>query len=322
MNSRTTRTGQWDISGAAVLFLCLVVGIVGCSRQKPAVTSEVATQTTFATPDKAGQALQVAASTDDENALSQILGPRAQALLNSGDPAEDKAALKSFVTKYDRMHHWVAMSNGRSVLYIGSDNYPFPIPLIQNASSSWHFDTKAGEEEVLARRIGRNELLAIDACRSIASAEVLYFQTPHDANPAQLYTQNIISTPGTHDGLYWSVKEGQPVSPLGQVKGFAKDLPSSLPAAGSLTLDGYTFRILTAQGLDAKSGSENYLVDGKLKNGFAIIATPVKYQNSGIMTFMLSREGVVYQKDLGDKTASLAAAMKEYNPAHGWAVAE
>jgi hypothetical protein len=321
MNSRTTRTGQWDIPTLVVLLLCLVVGIVGCSRQKPAVTSDVATQTTFATPDKAGQALEVASATDDENALSQILGSRSQAILSSGDPAEDKAALKSFVTKYDRMHRWVAMSNGRSVLYVGSDNYPFPIPLIQSASSSWSFDTKAGEEEVLARRIGRNELLAIDACRSIASAEVLYFHTPHDAS-AQQYTQNIISAPGTHDGLYWDVKEGQPASPLEQVKGFAKDHPSSLSAASSPVFDGYTFRILTAQGLDAKGGNENYLVNGKLKNGFAIIATPVKYQDSGIMTFMLSREGVVYQKDLGEKTASIVAAIKEYNPAHGWEVAE
>jgi Protein of unknown function (DUF2950) len=328
MNLHATRTGRWDICTLAMLLLCLAAGIVGCSKQKPAVTSKSAvtsegvTQVTFATPDKAGQALQVASATEDENALLRILGSRSQAILSSGDPAEDQSALKSFVTKYNRMHRWVAMSNGSRVLYIGSDNYPFPIPLTQNASQNWYFDTKAGEEEVLARRIGRNELLAIDACRSIANAEEVYFQSPHDASPAQQYTQNIISHPGTQDGLYWEVGKDAPASPLGNVKEFVNE-PLSPPSANNPPIfDGYTFRILTAQGQDAKGGSKNYLVDGKLKNGFAIIAAPTKYQDSGIMTFILSRAGVVYQKDLGEKTVSSAASIQSYNPAHGWDVAD
>jgi hypothetical protein len=322
MNVCATKPRAWDVWTFAILLLCLIAGIAGCSKQQPAAAPEVPTAATFTSPDKAGQALEEASRIDDEAALAHYLGPQSQKLLSSGDPAEDQAARRSFVKKYERMHRWVTMSDGSNVLYIGSDNYPFPIPLMPNASSSWYFDTAAGSEEILSRRIGRNELLAIDACRAIANAEDLYFLSPHDANGAQQYTQNILSSPGTQDGLYWEVGKEEPASPLGRVREFIKEPLTLSSAAASPVFDGYTFRILTAQGQDAKGGSRNYMADGRLKNGFAIIASPVRYQDSGIMTFMLNRDGVVYQKDLGSKTAEAVASIKNYNPAHGWEPAE
>jgi Protein of unknown function (DUF2950) len=295
-------------------FLFAAFCVLGCSKPKTEA-AEIASQTTFASPAEAGQTLRTASRTQDNDALARVLGPNSKAILNSGDPDEDKAALQSFVAKYDRMNRWVAMTDGSQVLYIGSDNYPFPIPLVQDPSSKWHFDTAAGEEEILARRIGRNELLAIDASTSIANAEELYRRRFHE------YTQTILSVPGKEDGLHWGAPEDQTPSPLGRLGNFAT-IAASSAVDGAPVFDGYSFRILAGQGDKAKGGEKSYMVDGKMTAGFAVIATPVKYQDSGIMTFIVSRDGVVYQKDLGVKTADVAASITDYNPADGWTPAE
>jgi Protein of unknown function (DUF2950) len=232
--------------------------------------------------------------------------------VDSGDPAEDKAALQSFVAKFDRMNRWVTMTDDSRVLYIGSDNYVFPIPLGQNSSSRWYFDTAAGKREIVARRIGRNELLAIDAASSIGNAEELYFQR------SRVYTPTIISEPGRKNGLYWSVPNGKTPSPLGRLSDFANNAVSS----GTPEFDGYPFRISTAQGDEAKGGAKNYMMGGKMTGGFAAIAAPVGYRDSGVMTFIVSREGVVYQKDLGVDTADAGASITSYNPTEGWTPAE
>ncbi len=303
----------------AALAVVAALSISGCSAKKSPEAAGTPAPTVFATPEAAGQALQTAARAKDQSGFSKILGPGSEAMVRSGDTADEQAALESFVAKYDRMSRWVAMTDGSQVLYIGADNYPFPIPLAKDASSKWYFNTKAGEAEILARQIGRNELLAIDAVSAIANAEELYYQQPHDNNPAHQYTPLIVSSFGKHDGLYWDVPEGQGFSPLGKLNDFAK--ATSITPAGT-TFDGYSFRILSAQGDQAPGGAKSYAINGKMTGGFAVIASPVKYLDSGIMTFILSREGTIYQKDLGPNTPSAAASIKDYNPTAEWIPAE
>jgi len=214
------------------------------------------------------------------------------------------------------------MTDGTQVLYIGADNYPFPIPLEKYSDSGWYFDTSAGADEILARRIGRNELLAIDACSAIANAQDVYFRGAHDGDSAHEYAPRNISTPGKQDGLYWAVSGIQPASPLASLEKIAKDVVSSPKPGVAPVIDGYEFRILTSQGDDASGGSMSYMVDGKLTRGFAVIAFPVKYGDSGVMTFLVSDEGVVYQKDLGDNTAKVAPSITSYDTGDGWTRAD
>jgi hypothetical protein len=293
------------------------LGSVGIHSAK-AASSPTTDQVTFSGPAEAGTALRNAAQKGDESALNSILGPESKAIMSSGDLKEDAAALQEFVSKYDEMNRWVLMTDGTEILKIGADNYPFPIPLRQNSSSKWFFDARGGADEILARRIGRNELLAIDAICAIAYAEDIYARRSHDGNPAGLYTTKIFSTPGKQDGLYWEVPEDKELSPLGRVNEFAADALAN----GAPVIDGYTFRILTARGQAAQGGAKSYIIDGKLSGGFAIIASPVKYGESGIMTFIINQEGDVYQQDLGDETSKVAASIREYNPTADWEVVE
>ena len=299
------------------LSLIVIAGMsfTGCSR-KAQVTSDISEQTTFATPAEAGEALQTASRAHDDGVLSKILGEGSAAILSSGDPAEDKASIDAFTKKYDRMNRWVALTDGSEILYVGVDNYPFPIPLAKNASGKWYFDTAAGEDELLARRIGQNELLAIDASVAIAKAQELHVKSSHNGFTAGRYAQQIVTTPRTRDGLYWDASKGGVPSPLEKLSGFAPNATSTQPQV----FHGYTFRILTSPGTGARG--KNDVTDGRITEDFAIIASPVKYADSGIMTFILNRDGVVYQKDLGEKTAEVAASIKEYNPADGWTPAE
>ncbi len=317
MNPQTKVAGSRNRRYWLVMVL-LTFGIVGIYAR--AASARTTDQATFGGPAEAGTALRNAAQKGDESALSSILGPEAKVIMSSGDLKEDAAALQEFVSKYDQMNRWVLMTDGTEILKIGADNYPFPIPLRQNSSSKWYFDTHGGADEILARRIGRNELLAIDAICAIAYAEDIYAQASHDGNPAGLYTTKILSTPGKQDGLYWKVPEDKELSPLGRVNEFAADaLPTPNEAP---VIDGYTFRILTERGYAAQGGAKSYIINGKLIGGFAVIASPVKYGESGIMTFIISQEGDVYQQDLGEQTSKIAASIREYNPTAPWEVVE
>jgi hypothetical protein len=299
-----------------VLLLAILLAILSFPAQGAAETTDFDWQERFATPEEAGQALLAANQANDQEALVQILGPESQAILSSGDPAQDQASRQSFVVKYRQMNRWVTMIDGTQVLYIGADNYPFPIPLEKYSDSGWYFDTSAGADEILARRIGRNELLAIDACSAIASAQEFYF------NDAHQYAQRIISTPGTMDGLYWPSSGANASSPLSSMEVFAQEaLTSATPDAAPI-IDGYEFRTLTAQGGSAPGGAKTYLSDGKLDVGFAVLAYPARYGDSGVMTFVLNRNGVVYQKDLGERTSEIAESIKTYDPSDGWIPAE
>jgi hypothetical protein len=281
----------------AAFVMLAAIFVLGCSKKDTQTATETA-QKTFATPADAGDALQTAVQTKDDKAISQVLGTNAKTLVSSGDSTTDTLAVDSFAKKYDRMNRWVVMTDGRRVLYVGADNYPFPIPLIQDSSAKWHFDAKAGEEELRARRIGRNELTAIDAAKFIAHAEGLYHQVTHE------YTDTIVSTPGKHDGLYWEVAEDQTPSPLGSLNVFAKGIFAAGAPSKAVSFDGYSFRIHTTQG------------------GFTIFASPVDYRHSGIMTFSVGRDGTVYQQDLGPQSTETVEAMNQYNPADGWTQAE
>jgi Protein of unknown function (DUF2950) len=281
----------------AVLTMIAVVFVLGCSKKQDNPTAETP-QKTFATPAEASQALHAAVQAKDDNAITQVLGPKAQKLVSSGDPAEDKSAADSFAGKYDQMNRLVAMTDGSQVLYVGADNYPFPVPLAQDGKSRWYFDAAAAEEELRARQIGSNELSALDACRLIANAEELYHQSRHQ------YTDTIVSTPGQQDGLYWEVSEGQTPSPLGRLNQFAKSIFNASAPSKEVVSDGYSFRIVTTEG------------------GFTIFGSPVNYQHSGIMTFSLGRDSVIYQQDLGPKAADTLAAIEQYNPTDRWTQAE
>jgi hypothetical protein len=293
LKNRTRQQMQW----IAALVIIAVVFVLGCSK-KPDNTAAETPQKTFATPAEASQALHTAVKTKDDKALTQVLGAKAQKLVSSGDPTEDKSAADSFARKYDQMNRLVAMTDGSQVLYVGADNYPFPVPLAQDGSSRWYFDAAAGDEELRARRIGSNELSALDACRLLANAEELYHQSTHQ------YTNTIVSTPGEQDGLYWEAGEGQTPSPLGRLNQFAKTIFNASAPSREVVSHGYSFRIMTTQG------------------GFTIFGSPVDYHNSGIMTFSLGRDGVIYQQDLGPHAADALTAMEQYNPTDGWTQAE
>ncbi len=228
------------------LALIAAFAVVGCGPKKSSESGGAA-QSSYATPEEAGQALLAASKSGDAGQLKQVLGAAAQPIFNSGDANEDKTALSDFVTKYDRMNRWAALVDGSRVLYIGADNYPFPVRLKKSADGRWTFDAQSGLDEIVTRRIGKNELLAIDAVSAIANAEELYAKTGHDGNPAHLYTALIFSTAGKHDGLYWKADD-KGVSPLGNVEEFAAEAVAAAASGQQPIFDGYYIKILTAQG--------------------------------------------------------------------------
>jgi hypothetical protein len=300
-----------------VTLFMLITSLAACKKPQNA-TSEKIVQKTFASPADAGAAFLQAATSGDQAALLAIFGPDSKPVLFSGDPVKDKDALQDFVAAYNQMHRWREIKVGGQILYIGADNFPFPIPLGQNPSGQWYFDTAAGKDEILARRIGKGELTAIDACAALTDAQHQYFSHTHDGDPVKQYAQRIASDEGKQNGLYWPAAEGATPSPLGQVGDFAKAVGYTGTGARPQPFEGYYFQILTKQGDKAKGGARDYLTNGKMTGGFAILAYPAEYRNSGIMTFIVGTDGIIYQKDLGDQSANAPAAVTEYNPGDGW----
>jgi hypothetical protein len=270
-------------------------------------------QKTFASPEAAGAALFEAAKSGDQNALLGVFGPDGKDLISSGDPVKDKNTLQRFVEAYGRMHRWSKNKGGDEALVVGAENFPFPIPLKQNATGQWSFDTAVGKDELLARRIGNGELVAIGVLTEIANAQQEYRSQTHQ------FAQKFESDEGQHDGLYWPVSAGQPPSPLGTLGDAAKTLGYA-HSEKPQPFNGYYYKMLTAQGEAAKGGAKDYLSNGKLTGGFAVLAWPAKYRDSGIMSFMVGEDGVVYQKDLGEKTGEVAPSITSYNPGEGWNV--
>jgi Protein of unknown function (DUF2950) len=310
--NKTTKKWMQVVIGvlAFAAFALLVVQL----KTRNSVLAEDA-QATFPSSAEAGAALARAAKSGDETAVAEILGLDTKVLLSAGDKEADKAALETFASKYEKMNRWVDMTDGSRVLYIGADNFAFPVPLAKNASRQWYFDAVAGAEEIRARDIGRNELLTIDACPKLGIAQEIYFAA--DGNSAE-FAQRIISTSGKQDGLYWAASEQQLSSPLASLNEFAALSLAMLSPDKPLVIDGYALRILSAQGDDAPGGAQSYMVNGKMTAGFAILATPVKYAETGVMTFITGRDNVVYERDLGPDTVKIAASIQEYNPDQNW----
>ncbi|MGD0414659.1 MAG: DUF2950 family protein [Terriglobales bacterium] len=311
-------TKKWKRVVIGVLALAALVLVMARLKTKNSAEAGDA-QIRFQSSAEAGAALAKAARSGDESALAEILGVDTRVLLNTGDKEADQAALEAFASKYEKMNRWVDMTDGSRVLYIGTDNFAFPVPLAKNASGQWYFDAVAGAEEIRARDIGRNELLTIDACSALANAQEIYFANGGDSAE---FAERIISTSGKQDGLYWPASEKQVSSPLANLGEFPKSSLATPTPVEPLVIDGYTLRILTAQGDDAPGGARSYIVNGKMTGGFAILATPVKYAETGIMIFMTGRDGVVYERDLGPDTAKIAASIQEYNPTDDWSPVE
>jgi hypothetical protein len=294
--------------------LAVIASLTSCSKRE----NEVAgggnlAQKTFASPSAAGAALFEAAKNGDQNALMAIFGPEGQDFLFSGDSVKDKNAGQRFVDAYSQMNRWSTRKSGDEILYIGAENFAFPIPLSQKAPGQWAFNTAAGKDEVLARRIGDGELTAIGLLTEIANAQQEFFSQTHQFAP------KFVSDKDPHNGLYWPTAEGQRASPLGPLAEEAKALGYSQTDTPQ-PFNGYYYKILTQQGNTATGGAKDYVTDGKLTGGFAVIAWPAKYRDSGIMTFLVGKEGTIYQKDLGENTGESAAAITAYNPGDGWTV--
>jgi hypothetical protein len=301
-----------------VALLVLLASFVSCS--KPEAEKPAATETgpkTFATPEDGGKALVAAAKADDHNALLAIFGQQSADLIFSGDAAQDKLAFERFTSAYETMNRWRKQTDGSEVLYLGADNNPFPIPLKKNAAGQWYFDTAAGKDEILSRRIGDNELAVIGVLAAMGDAQAEYLSQRHDG--VKQYAQKIVSDEGKQNGLYWKSPEGQPKSPLGPLAAYAAATEGFTPEAGKQQpFHGYFYSILTKQGADAKGGAKDYIVNGKMTGGFAFLAYPEKYGETGIATFLINQNGVEYEKDLGKGTADAAKAITEFNPDKTW----
>jgi len=304
-----------------LLFLVSVVLLAACKKsenpEKPAVK-------VFASPDDAASAMIAAAKSGDKDAVFAIFGPDSKGLISSGDPVQDKNAVNAFVEGYGVMHRWRVMADGSQTLLVGADNFPFAIPLKKNADGTWFFDTAAGKEEVLNRRIGRNELAIIDVCNAVADAEADYYAAPHDGQKAKQFAVKFISDPGKQNGLYWKTAEGQPQSPLGPLAAFAtaEGYGANPKPEGHNAFHGYYFRMLKGQSDKAPGGAKDYVTDGKMTGGFAFVAYPAEHGNSGVMTFMMNQDGVLLQKDLGKNTTETATAMTLFDPDSSWTIVE
>jgi hypothetical protein len=291
--------------------VAIVLLVAGCFSI-PSVAQH-AGEKIFSSPEDASNAIFTAAQSNDEKAMLDILGPEGKQIVSSGDEIEDAQSRANFVKRYQEMHRLVKEPDGTTALYIGAHNWPWPIPLV-NKGDSWYFDTEAGKKEILFRRIGRNEISTIRVCQELVAAQKEFYATQHNE-----YAQKFFSDEGQHNGLYWKVAEGEPSSPIGPLvaaavaKGYVKS------ADGSPTpYRGYYYLILTRQGKNGPGGAKSYIANGKMSEGFAVVAYPAEYRSSGVMTFIVNADGVVYEKDLGKKTEAVAKNMKEYNPNSGW----
>jgi len=281
-----------------ILTVCLAASSVA---QQPG-------QKTFTSAEAATNALAKAAKNNDEKAMLEILGPDGKQIVSSGDDAEDAESRANFAERYQQMHRLVKEPDGTTILYIGAHNWPTPIPLM-NKGKSWYFDTEAGKKEILYRRIGRNEMSAIRVSQELAAA-----QKEYSAQHGE-YAHKIFSDVG-QDGLYWKAANGEPQSPIGPLVASAVAGSFAQSQEGTATpYRGYYFHILTGEG---KNGAKSYMVNGKMTAGFAFVAYPAEYRSSGVMTFIVNQDGVVYEKDLGPKTDVMAKDMKGYEAGSGW----
>jgi hypothetical protein len=279
-------------------------------------------QQIFVSAAEAAHALIAALQSDDQQLLLKVLGASAKDIISSGDATEDKSARERFVQKYGQMHRLVTEPDGTTTLYIGAENWPTPIPL-RHKVNAWYFDTTSGRQEILYRRVGENELTVIQVCTELVDAQKEYYAQPRDGGSDRQYAQKILSDPGEHNGLYWKTVSGEADSPLGPLmasaerEGYAEDAERK-----PQPFHGYYFRVLKAQGPNAPGGVRSYIVDGKMTSGFAFLVYPAEYRSSGVMTFLVNQDGIVYEKDLGRRTAEIAKSLTRYDRDSTWRKAE
>lgn len=285
------------------------------SSASPATRAKPAAQQTFPTPEEAAGALANALRSDDPKQIHSVLGPGSGKVISSGDPVQDAAGRKRFLAAYEASVRIEPSGEGMVTLLIGSEEFPFPFPLMKTAAG-WKFDSKVGAEEILNRRIGRNERSAIQVCLAYVDAQREYAIKDRDKAGLLEYAQRFISSPGEHDGLYWETKQGEPASPLGPLSTRAKD--QGYNNLGTEPYHGYYYKILTEQGADNPGGAYSYLVRGKMIGGFALVAYPARWGASGVMTLICNHQGVVYEKNLGKDTGAIAERMTRYNPDASW----
>ena len=275
----------------------------------------------YASPDAGVQALIAAIRPFDEKKIEAVLGDD---ILSSGDSVADERDIQTFLDAYDKKHR-IDVANDTATLVVGEDDWPMPIPLVRDGKE-WRFDTESGREEIEARRVGRNELSTIQVCRAIVDAQDDYYEMrPQGGDP--VYASKILSDRGQKNGLYWATKEGEPESPLGELVADAVEqgygsakAKSAQPEGAPRPYHGYCYRLLTAQGSNAPGGARSYISNGKMTGGFAIVAWPATYQSSGVMSFMVCQNGIVYQKDLGTDSKKVAETMTAFDPGEGWVV--
>ena len=310
----TAMPTKLSVSCRYVVAACLLTAL-GLLASLPAAHAQQANEKTFATPGEAVQALYISAKDNDQIAISAILGKNAGDLLHSGDEVSDKKALEDFLRRYDQMHPVVIEPDGTATLYIGAENWPFPISIVKTSSSAWYFDTESGKQEILYRRIGTNENDAIEICYALVQAQREYASAIRAGDSSKHYAMKFLSDEGKQNGLYWKTSGGEPPSPIGPL---VADAASEGYTNKAAPFHGYYFRILTKQKASSKGGAKDYTVNGTLVRGFAFVAYPAQYKNSGVMTFIVNQNGVVYQKDLGPETQAIASAMTEYDPDDTW----
>lgn len=302
-----------SLTGAAVCALLVLIAV-------PVTTSAQADRPrVFATPDEAVKALLDAAKKANLDQLLAIFGPDGRELASTADPATARMNLKVFTVAAAERIRLEDQGPNRKILVIGGEEWPFPVPLVK-APNGWRFDTAAGREEILARRIGRNELAVIDTCRAYVSAQKRYAKAGHDGKPAGAYAMAFASDPGKQNGLYWPAVRGQKPSPLGEmVAQAAEEGRATAASTGQRSpFQGYYFRILASQGPAAAGGAKSHVVNGVMSAGFALVAWPAQYGASGVMTFIVNQDGVVFEKDLGKDSNAVAEKMMAFNPDKSW----
>jgi hypothetical protein len=314
--SMRNRNASMAGSGRRLAVGLAAAAVLAASANRPLLAAETA-QKHFASPEAAADALAAAVAAKGNASLLEILGPKGKPIVDSGDPVADANARERFEQAWAEAHAIEKSGEARATLDVGSDRWPFPVPIVKE-KSGWRFDTDAGDDEILARRIGRNERSAIQACLAYVDAQREYYVGDPDGDSLLQYARRFASTPGKHDGLYWETKEGEPPSPLGSVFAGARTEGYSLGSGKGEPYHGYHYRILTSQGSHAKGGAYDYLVGDALFGGFAMVAWPASWGASGVMTFLVNHDGVVFEKDLGPDTEKAVGAIQRFDPDPTW----
>lgn len=308
-----TKNPRINRTGPAFVLCCALLAVASCAK--------VEKHASFKTPQGAVDAFVTALQKNDDAELAKLLGPDVDELLSSGDPIQDKANRQQFLDLYQAKHSLSDEGGGRMVLVVGDDDWPFPIPVVEH-KGKWRLDGQAGADELVYRRVGANELGAIAVCRGFVDAQKEYASEGRDGDPAGIYALKLMSDTGMHNGLYWPAAEGEAPSPAGPFLASATSQGYSFGAERA-PYHGYYYRMLYAQGPNAQGGAMDYFADGVMTQGFAMLAWPADYGASGVQTFIVNQDGTVYQKDLGEDTASAADAIEVFDPDASWtAVAE